>query len=241
MTRQSIHDRVTDPQTQRTQTVEEWAEELGVGVCTMLHRLRGGISEKTFRVHSNTGRPLGATSKYCKKDAPKITDPVTQRSMTLAEWAVELGITKHSLLRRIRKMGIVANVFLSSKDMRSKRCGKKTLQYYTDPLTSRSQTARQWAEELGYESAQQFRQRINRYRDRPDEVYKCYEGPKSSPGRQRVNLVVVHKREHYEVIDPESRKVLLDLIPSGGGFQVRNTPSLWGKSVHQVVVAALEA
>lgn len=135
----------TNPATGECFTDIEWAKKLGITLKGFKNRVTTGQTKNRF---------IPAVQLKDNKMI-KTTNPATGESLTDSEWAKRLGITPNGFTTR-RINGKPENLFAPAT-----RSEKIPIQY-TDPLTGRSQTAKEWAAELGI-TVKAFRNRLLRW------------------------------------------------------------------------------
>lgn len=128
----------------RSQTVAEWAEELGITRVTLRNRLsRLSVREAMSRRPKRKKR--GGTVKRTKNGRLMLTHG--GRTLQLSEWAKELGVTANGLSGRLRRGFTVAEVL----DPDFRKGGYHMRETRRDGLTykGRHQTLTDWAAEVG--------------------------------------------------------------------------------------------
>jgi hypothetical protein len=98
----------------KTQTVKQWSEELGINYYTLIHRLYDDWSvEKAF------------TKSTLIRNNTKYT--FNNKTQTLTEWSEELGIARWVIDNRIRSGWPIEKVFTTPVEKRKPRKNKTTL------------------------------------------------------------------------------------------------------------------
>jgi len=153
----------------KTQTLTEWAEEIGITPQTLYGRLNTlGWSIETALTNK---RGIHSKSNFIK--------PITfnNKTQTLTEWADEIGITPHTLYYRTHRLGWSIEESLSVKKYgRTKSLvkppevpipviptpTKRIVNGFSHPITfnGKTQTIKQWSTEIGI-SKQLIYERLN--------------------------------------------------------------------------------
>jgi AraC-like DNA-binding protein/DNA-binding CsgD family transcriptional regulator len=128
-----------------TLTVCEWAYKLGITPRRLLRRLGNYIPE------------VALDNNEYRKVAGVISKEFVHAGKTLGEWATELGISHDQLKHRLRRYAV--EVALDNERFKATVEANRAKWY---EYNGKSQTAKEWAIELGI-SDSQFRKRLNNY------------------------------------------------------------------------------